>query len=61
MITMRLVMGKAEGPGTDWHGHVTALTVGPSFRRLGLAQQLMRVLEEVSEKMCVPLLQYSLF
>lgn len=47
------VMGKAEGTGTDWHGHVTALTVGPTFRRLGLAKQLMDILEEVSEKMYV--------
>ena len=47
------VMGKAEGTRTDWHGHVTALTVGPTFRRLGLAKQLMDILEEVSEKMYV--------
>jgi len=44
-------MGKAEGKGEDWHGHVTALTVAPEFRRLGLADCFMRTLEEVSEKM----------
>lgn len=43
-------MGKAEGNGEKWHGHVTALTVGPDYRRLGLAATLMNFLEEVSEK-----------
>ncbi|KAJ1507587.1 N(alpha)-acetyltransferase 20, NatB catalytic subunit [Coelomomyces lativittatus] len=47
---MAYILGKAEGQGTDWHGHVTALTVGPTFRMLGLAKQLMQVLEDVSEK-----------
>ena len=45
-----LVMGKAEGKGTDWHGHVTAVTVAPEYRRLGLAEHFMTFLEEVSEK-----------
>lgn len=44
------VMGKAEGHGENWHGHVTALTVSPDYRRLGLAATLMNLLEEVSEK-----------
>lgn len=44
------VMGKAEGVGENWHGHVTALTVSPDYRRLGLAATLMSYLEEVSEK-----------
>lgn len=43
-------MGKAEGHGEYWHGHVTALTVSPDYRRLGLAAMLMKFLEEVSEK-----------
>lgn len=43
-------MGKAEGHGTNWHGHVTALTVSPDYRRLGLAATLMQFLEDVSEK-----------
>eukprot|EP00040_Diaphanoeca_grandis_P025985 m.144754 g.144754 ORF g.144754 m.144754 type:complete len:181 (-) comp30393_c1_seq1:37-579(-) len=47
---MGYVMGKAEGPGTNWHGHVTALTVSPEYRRLGLAVKLMDSLEEISEK-----------
>lgn len=43
-------MGKAEGHGENWHGHVTALTVSPDYRRLGLAITLMKFLEDVSEK-----------
>lgn len=43
-------MGKAEGQGTNWHGHVTALSVSPDYRRLGLAALLMKFLEDVSEK-----------
>lgn len=47
---MGYMMGKAEGRGTDWHGHVTALSVAPEYRRLGLATQLMLELEETSER-----------
>ncbi|EEB13237.1 N-acetyltransferase, putative [Pediculus humanus corporis] len=47
---MGYVMGKAEGHGENWHSHVTALTVGPEYRRLGVAATLMAFLEEVSEK-----------
>jgi len=43
-------MGKAEGSAENWHGHVTALTVAPEYRRLGLAAKLMHSLEDVSEK-----------
>lgn len=43
-------MGKAEGHGEDWHGHVTALTVSPDHRRLGVAASLMEFLEDLSEK-----------
>lgn len=42
-------MGKAEGKGEDWHGHLTAITVGPEFRRIGLANHMMEWLEEMSE------------
>lgn len=42
-------MGKCEGEDKDWHGHVTALTVAPDYRRLGIGQQLMNHLEKVSE------------
>lgn len=44
------VMGKTEGTGKNWHGHVTAITVAPEYRRLGLADGMMNLLEEVSEK-----------
>ena len=45
-------MGKAEGSVAreEWHGHVTALSVAPEFRRLGLAAKLMELLEEISER-----------
>ena len=49
-----LVIGKTEGLDDDWHGHVTALTVDPQYRRLGLADLLMEKLENISDK-CVAL------
>ena len=33
-----------------WHGHVTALTVAPQSRRLGLAQRLTKALERGCEQ-----------
>ncbi|XP_055380323.1 N-alpha-acetyltransferase 20 isoform X2 [Condylostylus longicornis] len=47
---MGYIMGKAEGHQENFHGHVTALTVSPDYRRLGLAALLMNFLEDVSEK-----------
>ena len=49
------LMGKVEGddqtPGKKtWHGHVTAITVDPDFRKQGLARSLMNYLEEITEK-----------
>ncbi|KAF1336525.1 N-acetyltransferase 5, partial [Globisporangium splendens] len=49
-------MGKAEGYGDNWHGHVTAVTVAPEFRRLGLAKKLMDSLKTVSEDLYVPVI-----
>lgn len=49
-FAMGYVLGKAEGKGEDWHGHVSAVTVAPTYRRLGLAEQFMQNLEDVSEK-----------
>eukprot|EP00966_Prymnesium_polylepis_P097677 2262318-Prymnesium_polylepis.1 len=49
---MGYILGKAESfPGQDesWHGHVTAVTVPPEYRRLGMATKLMDELERVSE------------
>lgn len=43
-------MGKAEGRGDRWHGHVTAVSVAPEFRRMGLGRELMTRLEKISEE-----------
>ena len=47
---MSYVMGKCEETqdAAPFHGHVTALTVSPEFRRLGLGRKLMQALEDVS-------------
>ena len=42
-------MGKSEGRYTEYHGHVTAVTVAPSYRRLGLAKTMMSELERVTD------------
>jgi N-terminal acetyltransferase B complex catalytic subunit len=44
------VMGKMEGSNQLWHGHVTAITVAPDYRKLGSASSLMKHLESVSEQ-----------
>jgi len=46
---MGYVLGKSEGVGENWHGHVTAVTVGPQHRRLGLAKKLMDGLEVITD------------
>lgn len=44
------VLGKQEGKAKeDFHGHVTALTVSPFYRRAGVARRLMLELESVGE------------
>ncbi|PWW68598.1 hypothetical protein C7212DRAFT_303468, partial [Tuber magnatum] len=45
------IMGKAEGTAKDWHGHVTAVTAAPEYRRLGLAKTMMHELERVTTSM----------
>ena len=47
---MSSALGKAEGVQREWHGHVTAITVAPQYRRLGLATKMMDLIELVSEK-----------
>ncbi|XP_063899895.1 N-alpha-acetyltransferase 20-like [Zophobas morio] len=47
---MGYVIGKVEGTSTDFHGHVTALAVAPEYRRLGLGESLMHILEDSSER-----------
>lgn len=44
---MGYVLGKAEGEGNLWHGHVSAVTVAPAYRRLGLAKTLMDDFEQL--------------
>eukprot|EP00919_Chromeraceae_sp_WS-2016_P036531 GHVR01086759.1.p1 GENE.GHVR01086759.1~~GHVR01086759.1.p1 ORF type:complete len:179 (+),score=34.53 GHVR01086759.1:70-606(+) len=43
------MIGKVEGTGLDWHGHCSAVSVAPEFRRIGLARSLMTRLEEISD------------
>ncbi|CAG9462903.1 unnamed protein product [Pedinophyceae sp. YPF-701] len=47
--SMGYILGKVEGSGRLWHGHVTAVTVAPEYRRMGLAQRLMKSLEDTTE------------
>jgi N-terminal acetyltransferase B complex catalytic subunit len=47
---MGYLMGKLEGRGIDWHSHVTAITVSPEYRRLGLAKGMMEVFEKSSDQ-----------
>ncbi|CAO1613517.1 unnamed protein product [Sympodiomycopsis kandeliae] len=46
---MGYLFGKGEGNKKERHGHVTAVTVAPEFRRLGLAQKMMQLLEIASD------------
>jgi N-terminal acetyltransferase B complex catalytic subunit len=43
------VLGKVEGTGKLWHGHVTAVSVASDCRRLGLATKLMNILEKTTD------------
>lgn len=52
------VMGKVEGQGESWHGHVTAVTVASEYRRQQLAKKLMHLLEDISEKFVYCLIFY---
>lgn len=47
-MIMGYMLGKSEGSGESWHGHVSAVTVAPLYRRLGLAKTLMEDLEHTS-------------
>ncbi|KNA10589.1 hypothetical protein SOVF_142970 [Spinacia oleracea] len=47
---MGYIMGKVEGQGESWHGHVTAVSVAPEYRRQQLAKKLMNLLEDISDK-----------
>ena len=49
---MGYILGKSESfrEPDSWHGHVTAVTVPPEYRRLGMATKLMGMLEVGSER-----------
>mmetsp|Transcript_29152 Transcript_29152/g.69410 ORF Transcript_29152/g.69410 Transcript_29152/m.69410 type:complete len:176 (-) Transcript_29152:275-802(-) len=47
---MGYMLGKSEGAENLWHGHVSAVTVAPMYRRLGLAKTLMEDLESTSSQ-----------
>ncbi|BAM80811.1 similar to N-terminal acetyltransferase complex ARD1 subunit [Cyanidioschyzon merolae strain 10D] len=44
------ILGKVEGSGRMLHGHISAVTVAPEYRRLGVARALLQFLEQVSEQ-----------
>jgi len=44
------IIGKAEGQNAEWHGHITAVTVAPEYRRTGVARRLINYLEMVSQE-----------
>uniref|UniRef100_A0AC34QZD1 N-acetyltransferase domain-containing protein n=1 Tax=Panagrolaimus sp. JU765 TaxID=591449 RepID=A0AC34QZD1_9BILA len=41
------LMGKLEGKGTQYHGHITAVSVAVDFRRQGVARMLMSRFENI--------------
>ncbi|KAF9255315.1 acyl-CoA N-acyltransferase [Marasmius fiardii PR-910] len=47
---MGYVIGKVEGLETEWHGHVSVVTVAPEYRMLGLARKMMSLLENRSDE-----------
>lgn len=60
--SMGYLFGKGEGNKKERHGHVTAVTVAPEFRRLGLAQKMMELLEVASDLLydvCRPLFSHT--
>ncbi|KAG1858067.1 hypothetical protein DFJ58DRAFT_715900 [Suillus subalutaceus] len=44
------ILGKAEGAQTEWHGHITAVSVAPEYRRLSLARNMCQRLEFASDE-----------
>ena len=44
------LLAKVEGKGKDWHSHISAVSVSPEFRRLGVARLLLDHFEKVSEE-----------
>jgi N-terminal acetyltransferase B complex catalytic subunit len=44
------LLAKVEGSGEDWHSHISAISISPEFRKLGVAKRLLDYFEDVSEK-----------
>ncbi|ODV97610.1 hypothetical protein PACTADRAFT_37429 [Pachysolen tannophilus NRRL Y-2460] len=44
------MMGKNEGHSKEWHTHITAVTISPTYRRLGLASHLCNHLQKSTEE-----------
>ncbi|GME96715.1 unnamed protein product [Ambrosiozyma monospora] len=43
------MLAKTEGKSTDWHSHISAVTIDPNYRRIGLASWLCKALESYTE------------
>ena len=43
------LLAKVEGTGNDWHSHISAISVSPEFRKLGVAKLLLHWFESVSQ------------
>jgi len=48
---MGYIIGKEEGKNKNYHGHVSAVTVGPDYRKIGLARKLMFLMEMISQEL----------
>ena len=55
------MIGKVEGKGELHHGHVTAVTVAPEYRNLGLASAFMDGLENISASTFLFIYLYNYF
>lgn len=56
MRLINSVLGKVEGDKLDnkkgnWHGHISAITVAPEYRKQGVARFLMNYIENVTSNM----------
>ena len=47
---MGYILGKEEGEGRNWHSHISAITVGEPFRKMGLARTFMETFESISQR-----------
>lgn len=44
------LLAKVEGTGHEWHSHISAISIAPEFRKLGIAKLLLDWFESASEK-----------